>query len=208
MFLKYCVRKLHKYYYHNKKISKHTNWLGVRIKKFPTDCWVYQEIISELKPDVLIECGTKFGGSALFFSSIFDLVGNGRVITIDVQKKANLPVHPRINYIQASSVETSTVEKVRSMINNADKVMVILDSAHTKDHVFKEMEFYGPLVSLGHYMIVEDTNPTILRESGEIPGPDEAVKQFLKTHDEFVIDKKREKFLITTDPDGYLLKIK
>lgn len=181
--------------------------MGVRIKKYPTDCWVYQEIIFETKPDVIIECGTKFGGSALFFASMFDLLGKGKVITIDVQKKEGLPQHPRINYIQGSSVESLTLEKVKTQINQNDRIIVILDSDHSKDHVQKEMEIYGPLVTNGCYLIVEDTNTTVLREAKAGPGPDLAVKDFLKSHPEFVIDKKREKFLMTTDPDGYLLKI-
>ena len=183
-------------------------WLGVRAKKYPTDCWVYQEIIFQGKPDVIIECGTKFGGSALFLATILDAVGDGRVITVDIQRKPDLPQHPRITYVTGSSIESSTIEKVKSLIKETDKVMVILDSDHHKDHVLKEMEIYGSLVKKGFYLIVEDTNPTVLAQvKGYGPGPDEAVKEFLKTHKEFFIDKKREKFLITTNPDGYLLRI-
>lgn len=208
MFLNYCIRKLHEFYYYSKPISKGTTWLGFRIKKYPTDCWIYQEIIFQSKPDVIIECGTKFGGSALYFATILDAVGGGRVLTIDIQKKPDLPAHPRVTYITGSSIEKSTFEKVKSLIKNIDKVMVVLDSDHHKDHVLKEMELYGSLVKKGFYLIVEDTNQTILAQvKGYGPGPDKAVKEFLKTHKEFIIDKKREKFLITTNPDGYLLRV-
>jgi cephalosporin hydroxylase len=103
------------------------------------DLMIYQEIIIEIHPDVIIECGTFNGCSALFFASIFDLLGKGKVISIDLAPQPGLPYHPRIQYITASSKLPQTVEHVKGMLNKADIVMVLLDSDHTKSNVMKEL---------------------------------------------------------------------
>lgn len=196
--------------YFGMHIEEKAYWLGVKAIKCPLDLWVYQEIIFDIKPDFIIETGTAHGGSALFLATICDVIKNGTIISIDIETKRLETKHDRIRFLTGSSVDQAVVNQVKSMIRSpVDKVIVILDSDHSKDHVLKEMEIYGKLVSKGSYLIVEDTSVNghpIAPEHGE--GPMEAVQEFLKMHDEFVIDKEREKFLMTFNPNGYLKKIK
>ena len=172
------------------------------------DLVIYQEIMNEIKPDFVIECGTYNGGSALFFASILDLLGRGSVITIDTCPQPNLPQHPRISYLTASSIAPETIHYVSNVITPNDVVMVVLDSDHTKDHVLAELELYHRFVTKGSYMIVEDTNINgnpVLPDFG--PGPMEAVKKFIQHNHEFVIDQDKHKFFFTFNPFGYLKKI-
>jgi cephalosporin hydroxylase len=204
------VDYFHKLYYDtgDKTWYKNTFWLGTRTWKCPLDLWVYQEIIFELKPDIIIECGTASGGSASFLAFICDALNKGKIISIDIAKKANRPQHKRIKYLSGSSTSQKIVEKVSSFIKSKNKIMVILDSDHHKDHVLKELAIYSKFVTKGSYIIVEDTNinghPV---EPAFGPGPMEAIKEFLKNNKNFAIDKSREKFYLTFNPNGYLKRI-
>lgn len=191
------------------KTSFNTFWLGIPTRKCPTDFWIYQEIIFELKPDIIIECGTAHGGSALFLASMCDLVNNGKVITIDIVDTKGRPEHKRIKYLHGSSTSEEIAEQVRKLITPKDKVMVILDSDHKKAHVLNELKIYGELVTKGSYLIVEDTvlnGHPVFPEFG--PGPMEAVEEFLKENKAFVADRDKEKFYLTFNPKGYLRKVK
>ncbi|MDO8183832.1 MAG: CmcI family methyltransferase [bacterium] len=205
----WSVILFNKYYYRSAdKIYRDTRWLGVQTLKPPTDLWTYQEIIFEVRPDIIIECGTYLGGSAFFLANIFDLIGQGRVITVDIVYQSNWPKHDRIEYLTGSSVDDQMIKLIKSKIAPGDKVLVILDSNHRRDHVFKEMEFYGQLVTKGSYLIVEDTNINghpVYPSFG--PGPMEAVNKFLSSHLEFKIDSRRDKFGLSFNPRGYLKKI-
>ena len=184
-----------------------TRWLGVPIQKFPTDLWIYQEIIFEERPDVIIETGTANGGSALFFASLFDLIGKGEIITIDVEDVKKRPKHDRITYLLGSSISEEIIEQVKRVANGKEKVMVILDSDHHKEHVLNELRIYNSFVTEKSYLIVEDTNINghpVAKEFG--PGPLEAVEEFLKENKHFVVDKNKEKFFLTANPRGYLKK--
>lgn len=183
-------------------------WRGVRVYKFPTDLWIYQEIIHETMPDLIIEAGTMLGGSAYYLASLCDLAKKGRVITIDTESRPGLPRHDRIQYLIGSSVSPEVVQAVRSNIKTADRIMVILDSDHRKDHVLSELRTYGPMVTRGNYMIVEDTivngNPIAPQC---FPGPMEALEDFIRENNNFSIDLARQKFHLTTNPRGYLKRI-
>lgn len=201
------IRGFHElYYYWWEKTWQNTTWLGVMAWKCPLDLWIYQEILVETKPDIVIECGTLLGGSALFLASVCDMVGKGRVITIDMASKPNRPTHTRITYMQGSSVEPETIERVKSLLKGGETVMVILDSDHACDHVLQEMRLYGNIVTPGHYLIVEDTNIGHPIFPSYIPGPREAVQRFLAERTDFVPDITKEKFLMTFNPGGYLRK--
>jgi cephalosporin hydroxylase len=181
------------------------HWRGARAYKCPMDLWVYQEIIVETKPDIIIECGTHSGGSALFMADVCALINHGSIITIDMNPQRNVPDHPRIRYIAGSSVDAGLVATLRTYIKTDQRVMVILDSDHHYDHVLAELNAYHTMVSPGHYLIVEDTNfngHPILPSHG--PGPMEAVGTFLREHPEFEVDHHRERFLLTSNPLGYL----
>jgi cephalosporin hydroxylase len=184
-----------------------TYWLGVPILKSPLDCWVYQEIIHEQRPDLIIETGTDRGGSALFLASMCDLVGNGRVLSIDVRSAASVS-HPRLTLLVGDSTSATMLDSVRAARRTARSCMVILDSDHHAAHVERELRAYREFVSVGSYMVVEDTNVNghpVMPEHG--PGPFEAVHAFVAEDSDFEIDKSREKFLLTFFPDGYLKRV-
>lgn len=211
----YDLRKNSIYHFHKVFYNSFLNgnlltfWFGVPTMKNPLDLWIYQEIIFEIRPDIIIECGTFRGGSALFFASMCDLLGNGKVLTIDIENYEGKPQHNRIIYLHGSSTSSDIISSVKSLIKKNDKVLVCLDSDHHKHHVLNELNLYSKLVSKGSYIVVEDTNINghpVYREYGE--GPMEAVKNFLLNNSEFIIDKSREKYLITFNPNGYLKKVK
>jgi cephalosporin hydroxylase len=179
-----------------------THWLGCNVCKCPMDLWMYQEILFRTRPDLIIETGTFFGGSALYLASMCDLLDNGRVVTIDVKQWGVRRDHPRVQYLSGSSVAPEVVEQVKAAIGEGDRVMAILDSDHGKDHVLRELETYGPMVTKDCYLIVEDT------PAGQVipgfPGPAEAIDEYLASNNSFVVDPTCEKFLMTFNPGGYL----
>jgi cephalosporin hydroxylase len=203
-----AIRSFHELYYVSGVFFR-TTWLGVSTYKCPLDLWTYQEILVESRPDLIIETGTLFGGSASFLASVCDLLGQGRIVTVDLRVREGLPQHPRITYLHGDSVSPAIVSAVTETVQPDESVMVILDSAHERDHVLKELHAYAPLVTKGQYLIVEDTNingnPVI---TGFGPGPKEAVEAFLleELASEFAIDRDREKFLMTFNPGGYLIR--
>lgn len=201
-------RFLRLYYERASRTWQNTFWLGAKVYKSPLDLWIYQELIHELKPDLIVECGTAAGGSAFFFASICDLVGRGRVLTIDVTARPGRPSHPRIEYLTGSSTAESTIHAVTKAAQGAANVLVVLDSNHTCRHVLEEMRLYADVVTPGSYLVVEDGivngNP-VLPEFG--PGPAEATALFLAERHDFVVDSSREKFFMTFNPRGYLRKV-
>ncbi len=202
-------RAYERWFYEQKSQTwKEARWLGVEIEKNPMDLQIYQEILSETKPDILIEAGTYKGGSAYFFASIFDLLGHGRVVTIDIDDRPGKPRHPRIDYILGSSTDPRTLSQVRALVRPGERVMVILDSDHHRAHVLREMELYGPLVTPGNYLVVEDTNMDRDRLYPNFgPGPGAAVAEFLKTSRDFLPDPSRERYQFTFNPGGWLRRV-
>ena len=198
------VDNFHRLYY-GSDVWRETFWMGVRTAKCPLDLWVYQEILSELRPGLIVESGTAWGGSALFLASMCDLLGTGRVLTVDVEHSDERPVHPRITYLHGSSTAPDIVAEVRANAAQVASVIVILDSDHSYDHVRSELVAYAPIVSPGSYLIVEDSNINghpVMPEFG--PGPWEATQEFLEEDADFTLDRSREKFLLTFNPRGFL----
>lgn len=189
----------------------YTRFMGNLMFQMPFDLWIMQEILWETKPDVFIETGTYLGGSALYYAVLMDYMKKGRIITIDNEVRENRPKHKRITYLNGMSTDKDIFEKVTSSIKEGEKVMVTLDSDHSMENVFKEMELYGPIVSKNCYMVVQDTNlgknPI---DNAAVPGlgPMGAVDKYLKKHKDFVIDLSREKYYLTFFPNGWLVKIK
>lgn len=204
--------------------SYHYKWMGRPIIQFPQDVMALQEIIWEVKPDLIIETGIAHGGSLIFSASMLELLGgNGKVLGIDIDirehnKKAieEHPMFKRIDMIQGSSIDADIAKQVYKYAEGKQKVLLILDSNHTHDHALKEMELYHSLVTKGSYMLVFDTiiedlpqDAIISRPWGKGNNPKTAVWEFLKNNDSFIIDKEIEnKLLITVAPDGYLKCIK
>jgi cephalosporin hydroxylase len=183
-------------------------WLGAQALKNPLDLWVYQEIIAETRPELVVETGTYRGGSAFFLASICDLLGAGEIVSIDIEPvRPDYPEHPRVTYLGGrSSTDPDVVAEVRARAEGK-RTLVILDSDHSQAHVEAELAEYASLVPLGGYVIVEDSNIGQIRKD-LLPGPLEAIESFLARTDEFEIDRAREKFLITFNPSGYLRRVR
>lgn len=197
-------------YYYTKadQTWKNTTWLGVPIWKNPKDLWVYQEMLWELRPDLIVETGTNYGGSALFFASMLDLIdpnSSAKVMTVDISLRKNRPEHPRITYVKGSSISDDVVSQFQAAAKDAKTVMVVLDSDHHYDHVVAELRALHSLVTVGSYLIVEDTNVNGHPVNPFFgPGPWEAVDTFVAEAPQFEIDRSREKYMHTFNPRGYL----
>lgn len=190
------------WYYHEAQTWNTLTWMGVKLWKFPTDLWIYQEIIFELRPDLIVETGTAFGGSALYLAHLCDLLNHGRVLTIDIGGPPNLPDHERIWYVRGSSVDPSVIGHMPEA-NQPDKILTILDSDHSRAHVLEELRLYAPFST---YLIVEDTNLNGLVRPNFGPGPREAVEEFLASEAgvDWEHDTHRERLALTANPGGYL----
>ncbi len=198
-------------------------WMGRPIIQYPQDIVVLQEILWNVKPDLVIETGIAHGGSIIFHASILELIGKGEVLGIDIEirphnRKAieKHPMYKRITMIEGDSVSDVVLDQVREKVKGKREVLVCLDSNHTHEHVLNEMKSYSPFVTKGSYLIVFDTVIEELpddfypeRPWSKSDNPKTAVRDFLKVNDRFAIDKSVEsKLLITVAPDGYLRCIK
>jgi cephalosporin hydroxylase len=207
------------------RYSYNFSWMGRPIIAYPQDMIAMQELIWEIKPDLIIEAGIAHGGSIVYYASLLELLGGeGIVLGIDIDiRKHNRdlieshPMFKRIKMIEASSIEQSTVDQVCEIAKGKSRIIVCLDSNHTHDHVLKELQMYSHLVSKGSYCVVFDTIVEDLPKDYSInprpwnPGnnPKTAIFEFLKTNDNFIIDKSIDnKLLISVAPDGYLKRIK
>lgn len=204
--------------------SYNFDWLGLPIIQYPQDIVAIQEIIWQTKPDVIIETGVARGGSIIFHASILHLLNsNGRVVGIDIDIRSHnrkaIEDHPlsfRVNLLQGSSIEIATVAAVKNLLKPSDKIMVVLDSNHTHDHVLKELVLYSPFVTKGCYLIVLDTCVEDLPDNlfnnrpwGKGNNPKTATQEFMKTTDRFEIDESiHNKLVLTAARDGYLKCIK
>lgn len=208
------TREFQKVYYNSLGWHSNTKWLGITSEQAPTDNWQMQQLISELRPDYIIETGTLYGGTTVFYADVLSFVNpQGKVITIDIDPKveeaSKVPIWKQsVESIVGSSVDPKVTDHVAQEVMGK-KVLVTLDSLHTRDHVLKELEIYSKLVTPGSYLVVQDTNingnPVY---PGFGPGPHEAVREFLQTHDNFVVDRDRETFLLTFYPGGWLKRLK
>jgi cephalosporin hydroxylase len=190
----------------NVKAPLEAHYCSFLVQKCPLDLWVYQEILWECQPDLIVEMGTASGGTTLFLAHVLDLIDKkGAIISFDIDNRLGIvPRHPRIFYGVGNSASQDVFDRVNSIKEkiDAESVMVILDDDHSANHVYAELELYAPLVTSGQYLIVEDTNvDQYLRQSD---GPSRAVSLFLPHHPEFEVDRRREKFLLTWNPGGYL----
>lgn len=183
-------------------------WMGHEMQKCPMDLLMYQEIVYECKPDLIIECGTWRGGSALYLAHLCDLMNHGMVVTVDVNRFLGFPQHSRIVYVTGSSTDRSIFKQVSDLAAGFRKVMVILDSDHTKAHVQSELELYSTLVTPHQYLVVEDSNIHGHPVRTDLPaGPYEAIESWLPKHPEFFCDRACERYILTFNPGGYLRRI-
>lgn len=181
-------------------------WLGKPLWQSVLDLWTLQETLFEIKPELLIECGTYMGGSSYFFGDLFELMGKGRVITVDIVKQHNLS-HPRVTYLIGDCASPEIVQQIRTERDKVTgPVMVLLDSDHSAAHVRKELDAYHSFVTPGSFLHVQDGVIDVLPMfTPGRPGPLVAIEAFVAEHSEFEVDLKRSgKFLITHHPKGWL----
>jgi cephalosporin hydroxylase len=189
------------------------HWMGIPTRQNPMDVWVTQEILFEVKPDFLVECGTFKGGSATMWAMMLQEINpDARVITIDIEDKRTFRAKSgiaarKVDFLLGSSTSPKIVAEVTRRVKGK-KVVVILDSAHNAEHVLNELRAYAPLVGVGSYVIVQDgviNGHPLPGNTG--PGPWEAVREFMQGNSEFSIDRTRERLLVTANPDGFLKRI-
>jgi len=201
----------------------HFRWLGRPIIQFPQDMVAVQELIWKIKPDFIIESGIARGGSLIFYASILQLMNHGKIIGIDIDirehNKKEIEKHflfKRIKMIQGSSTDPIVIDQIKKIIKNKKKIMILLDSNHTEEHVLKELEIFSKFVGSGSYIIVFDTIIENMRKHhfknrlwNHGNNPRTAISKFLKQNKRFKIDCDiTKKLLITSCPDGYLKCIK
>ena len=204
------------------KYSYHFSWMGRPIIQLPQDMMAMQELIWNIKPDLVIECGIAHGGSIIYYASLLELQGHGEVLGIDRdirphnrQAIESHPMFKRISMIEGSSVDLGVVEQVRALAEGK-KVILVLDSNHTHEHVLEELRLYAPLVSLGSYCVVMDTVVEDMpadafpdRPWGPGDNPKTAVWAYLEENGDFEIDQQmNDKLLISVAPDGYLRRVR
>ncbi len=186
----------------NEKYAYTFSWMGRPIIQLPEDMVRTQEVLWRLKPDVLIECGVAHGGSLIFYAGLFEAMHQGRVVGVDIEirphNRGAIEDHPlskRITLIEGDSTAKATVKQVRDCLEPQDRVMVVLDSCHTKAHVRNELESYAGLVTPGSYIVATDG---IMQDLHDVPGgdpswkhdhPSAAAIEFAAAHPEFVLEQ-------------------
>ena len=182
-------------------------WMGRPIWKNVLDAWIYQEIIYEVKPEVIVEIGSKFGGSTAYFADLLELLKNGIVVSVDFERSQYDLEHERVVALTGKSSAPDILEKVRE-ICAGKRTMVVQDSAHYRKQVLEDLVNYSKFVSPGSYFIVEDGIVDLFHEGDGLgfrdPGPLAAVEEFLKTNSDFEPDLSRERYLLTYNPKGFL----
>ncbi len=201
----------------NKSQEWDNKWYGVSIQQYPTDLMIYQEIIYELKPDLIIETGTRFGGLTLFLATVLENVNpSAKVITVDivarpwemtVETHKQNKILSKIEFIAGSSTAPEVIERIAQEVGHDKKVLVILDSLHSKEHVLEELQLYSAFVSVSGYLIVNDTHLDEFSQVGSGRGPMAAVQQFLENVENFRVDHSKNKFILTCSPSGFLKRV-
>ena len=200
-----------------RKLTYELTWMGIPIIQMPEDILMMQELIWRVRPDVIVESGVAHGGALILYASMLDAIGKGHVVGVDIEiRKYNrlaIQSHPmsrRITLIEGDAVAADTVEQVRSHIRPGDRVMVTLDSNHTKEHVAAELERYAPLVTPGSYCVVFDSVMTMVSdapnagEGWKDDNPLEAVRDFIARNDDFEVDEEYNRLGVTYCESGFL----
>jgi cephalosporin hydroxylase len=198
--------------------SYNFSWMGRPIIQYPQDMVAMQELIWEIRPDLIIETGIAHGGSLVYYASIMELIGHGEILGVDIDirdhNRKAIEEHPmakRINMIQGSSIDPAVIEQVKKKAEGKSRIMVSLDSNHTHEHVLAELKLYSPFVTKGSYLVVFDTivedMPTGMYDRPWDKGdnPKTAIWEFLESNKDFEVDRSIDnKLLISVAPEGYL----
>lgn len=203
------------------RLSYEIDWLGVPVIQTPEDLVLLQELIFQVQPDFILEIGIAHGGGMIFEASLLELLGHGKVIGVDIEIREHNrrvieghPLSKRIEMLEGDSVSPQIIAELRKRIPAGSKVIVCLDSDHSKSHVLRELELYQQFVVPGCYIVVSDTIASELAKRGVATrsypegGPGEAVVEFLKNNDNFEIDKRFNKLYCSHNQNGYLKRVK
>jgi cephalosporin hydroxylase len=199
-------------YHHQRVLFSGVSWMGVPTLKNPLDSWIYQEIIHEVKPDVIVEIGSYQGGSTLFLANLLDMLGKGKVVSIDLDRSRFSIEHPRVVRLDGDSGAPNVVAEAREICAGATS-MVIHDGDHREDAVLRDLRAYGPIVTPNSYLIVEDSVIDLFRPGDGIgtfdPGPQGAIARFVaESEGAFAVDRERERYVVTYNPAGYLRRVR
>lgn len=182
-----------------------SEWMGVRALKNPLDTWIYQEILYEVRPTAIVEFGSAMGGGTLFFCHMLDLLKlDAPVVTVDLSHERFDAEHHRITTVTGDTRDPAVITQVQQACRDR-KALIIHDASHEAEVVLEDLRNYSDLVAPGSYFIVEDGVTDFL---GGVPGPVTAIRQFLQESDAFEIDQRRERFLLTYNPQGFLRRRK
>lgn len=199
-------------YYHQNNLHFNQKYRGLNMIKNPFDLVVYEEILWELKPTVIIEIGNAFGGFSLWLSDRMKTIGiDGKFITIDLNSTGDTNFQDfksdKFISIIGNCNDPEVINNVKSHLGKDDKVLIIEDSAHTFENTMQVLENYKEIVTIGSYLIIEDGICDVLDLEIK-PGPMSAIEKWIKNNTNFEIDRKREKYIMTYNPKGYLKKLK
>ena len=202
------LQKYHEVWYNAPHTWHYTHFLGVGLMKCPNDLWIYQALMSDIRPNVVIETGTYSGGSALWFAFLMEMLGiKGKVYTVDYEDRRRCD-HPRIMFLGGDSRDPAIRDAiVEDMGERTGHLLVSLDADHSADHVYRELNLYAPLCKVGDRLVVEDTNIGWLGEHGD-RGARGGVEDYLKEHPgEWQQDILCERYLLTMNPGGWLVRV-
>jgi cephalosporin hydroxylase len=193
----------------NQAADLQQRWMGRIIWKNPLDCWIYQEILYDSKPEVIVELGVAHGGGTLYLANLLDLLDSPSALVVGVDRDLGQAVdlrHPRVRLVKGNCVGPETIGRVRDLCRGR-RTMIIADCEHSKDHVLQELRAYSALVSVGCYYIVEDGICDVMGWP-PLPGPRAACMEFLGENSHFINDARhRGKYLITYNFNGYLKRV-
>lgn len=195
--------------YQTEIVFSKVSWMGVTARKMVLDAWVYQQMIYELRPEIIIEIGNAEGGSTKFLANMLDLVGAGEVIAVDIDHSIFEGRHPRVTLVTGDSSSPEVLARVGELARGRQG-LVIHDGDHSHPHVLKDLRAYAQFVRVGSYFIVEDTIADLFRAGdgiGNVNGPLCAVEEFVREDSRFQIDPSREQFVLTFNPRGFLKRI-
>lgn len=198
-------------YHQSDVVFESCSWMGVKVWKNPLDAWIYQEIVHEVRPDVIVEVGSAAGGGALYLAHLLELLGHGVVVSVDIDRSSFVAEHPRLVTVTGPSSAPETVARVAELCRD-QRALVIHDADHTKEQVLADLRCYAPFVSVGSYLIVEDGIVDLFRPWEKLgvsyEGPLAASEEFVRSTDEFEIDATRERYVLTQNPRGFLRRVR
>ena len=207
-------------YHEHEILTRDVFWLGHRAWKNPLDAWIYQEILYEVQPDIVIEIGNKFGGGTLFLASICELMGHGRVLALDIDRSKFTATHNRIDLLTGDCSSPDIIAAVSEKCKGK-KTLIIHDADHTREAVLRDLRNFADMVSVDSYLIVEDSiqgvpgyiDPDRGVNVGPMTLPKKntpllAIEEFLQENNDFVIDESRERYILTENPKGFLRRVK